>query len=138
MLYFKLYDNEVVAISEHIGAAADQWTGRWSLKTMTQAERLAAKATKFANKLYVATDAGSNTSPQFDVIEAPMIGNLVSREFNGDSYPAGVITKVSPTITKVTTDTGVVFRRVRKTGAWRENGCWYMTGGHTNKYNPCF
>ena len=91
----------------------------------------------FSDK-YIATDAGTRCSPQFDVIERPQIGDKVSYGFNGDSYPCGVIIKISPTLKKITTTAGKVFYRRHRTGCWKMGGTWSMISGHHDKRNPSF
>jgi hypothetical protein len=87
---------------------------------------------------YIATDAGPHVSPRYDVIRLPKVGDKVSKEFNGDSYPCGVIVKISKTLKAITTDGGDVFYRIRQTGAWRNQGTWSLTKGHVEKQNPSF
>ncbi len=92
---------------------------------------------------YMAIDRGTHVSPRYDVIgydviEKPVVGNLVSRAFNGDSYSAGEITSISSTMRKVTTSTGEVFWRRRLTGAWVADGTWAMVSGHAETRNPSF
>ena len=87
---------------------------------------------------YIATDAGPNVSPRFDVVELPKIGDKVSKRFNGDSYPSGVIKSISKSLKVITTDEGEKFYRVRETGSWRNNGTWFLTPGHVYTQNPSF
>jgi len=91
----------------------------------------------FSDK-YIATDAGRSCSPRYDVISRPQVGDEVSYAFNGDYYPDGTITKISPTLKKITTDTGSTFYRVRQTGSWKKNGTWSLVHGHIDKRNPSF
>jgi hypothetical protein len=99
------------------------------------------KAAEVADVLgteYIATDAGPNVSPRYDVIKLPKVGDKVSKAFNGDSYPCGVIVKISKTLKAITTDGGDVFYRVRQTGSWRNQGTWSLVPGHVSKLNPSF
>lgn len=103
-------------------------------KSFAAAEEVAAAL----GKDYIATDAGSHVSPRYDVIKLPKVGDKVSYAFNGDSYPCGVIVKVSKTKKAITTDGGKVFYRVRQSGSWRNDGTWSLTPGHVYKQNPEF
>lgn len=111
---------------------------RWDFKTMADAEKAAADATALTGDRYIATDAGPSTSPRYDVIAAPKVGDAVSMIFNGDYYPVGTIASISPTLKKITTSDGKDFFRVRKTGAWRNAGTWSLTAGTIDKRNPSF
>lgn len=97
---------------------------------------------------YIATDAGAFTSPRYDVIELPRVGDAVSYYFNGDSYPCGIITKIStgPGYRRiVATETfsngkqaNHVFYRVRNTACWKKNRTWSLIRGHHSQRNPEF
>ncbi len=87
---------------------------------------------------YIATDAGAHVSPRYDVIKLPKVGDKVSKAFNGDSYPAGVIKSISKSLKLITTDGGDKFYRVRETGSWRSGGTWSLTPGHVYTQNPSF
>lgn len=106
--------------------------------SLKMAEQVAKDATEFTGRLHIATDAGGHCSPRYDVIEAPKVGDEVSRGFNGDYYPAGKIAKVSASLKRVETDTGAVFFRKRQTGSWVEGGTWSMVSGHRSELNPSF
>lgn len=87
---------------------------------------------------WVPTDAGSGCYPRYDVVQLPAIGAPVSKAFNGDYYPAGVVTSVSKTLTVIRTSDGSTFRRRRLTGAWVSGGTWSMVAGHRDELNPSF
>lgn len=87
---------------------------------------------------HIATDAGPNVSPRYDVIKLPKVGDKVSKAFNGDHYPCGVIVNISKTLKAITTDGGDVFYRVRQTGSWRNQGTWFLEAGHHSELNPSF
>lgn len=87
---------------------------------------------------YIATDAGQNCSPRYDVIEVPKVGAEVSQSFNGDCYPCGKIVSISKSLKKITTDTGKVFWRYKQTGSWLVNGYASMIAGHVSERNPSF
>jgi hypothetical protein len=83
--------------------------------------------------LYIATDDGKWSWPQFDVIKAPKVGDKVSQSFNGDSYPRGEIVSVSKSLKLVTTSTGHKFYRRGKSGAWLVNKYASMIPGHVGR-----
>lgn len=107
---------------------------RWDWKTLEAAKEVAAAL----GPKYIATDAGKNVSPRYDVIELPKIGTKVSKTFNGDHYPCGIIVKISKSLKCITTDGGEVFYRVRQTGSWRNEGTWFLEEGHHSELNPSF
>lgn len=139
MLYFMENTfGQLIAVTTETGKPAARIICRWDFRSLVDAEVMADKATAFTGKLHIATDAGAHTSPRYDVVAAPVVGDEVSRYFNGDAYPAGKIAKISKTLFKVTTDTGIVFYRVKGTGKWVNNGTWSMVSGHHNDKNPSF
>lgn len=115
-----------------LGFTAEE--SRWDWKDFSAAMEIATAL----GKGFIATDAGPCVSPRYDVIQLPKVGDKVSKEFNGDSYPCGVIVKISPTFKSIRTDGGDVFYRVRQTGSWRNEGTWFLTPGHVSKQNPSF
>ena len=135
MLNFIYVDGKLTAVSAEYVANA---VNRNDMQNMAHADEIAADATALTGRLHIPVDKGNSTFPRYDVIEAPVVGALVSRAFNGDSYPAGKVIKVSKSLRRVQTDDGTVFFRVRKTASWRANGTWFMSPGHTDKRNPSF
>lgn len=131
---------ELVAISDIASEDPDLTkVNRNHFSSLVDAVDIADKANKLKNgKTYIATDAGKNCSPRYDVIAAPAVGSEVSQSFNGDSYPCGKIVKVSVSLRKVTTDTGKVFWRHKQTGSWLVNGYASMIAGHVSERNPSF
>lgn len=146
MLNFIIKASSLIAVTAEYTHAADMAAdaaqfNRNDFKSFEVAEEMAAAATKFTGKLHIATDAGKWTSPQFDVIAAPAVGDKVSQSFNGDSYPRGTIVKVSKTLKKITTSDGTAtweFYRCRTTGSWIINGYASMVAGHVSEQNPSF
>jgi hypothetical protein len=142
MLYFKTATNSTTDVV--VTAITSEYTAdcisRWDIQSFDHANRLAVAATIFDPKggFYIATDAGEYVSPRYDVIAVPTVGSAVSGCFNGDSYPEGVITKISKSLRRVETSTGAVFYRKRQTGCWVSNGTWSMVSGHRNERNPSF
>ena len=103
------------------------------------AEAIAAQLNEEAgSEIYMAIDRGASISPRYSVITQPQIGDDVSREFNGDSYPCGAIKSISATKKRIETTEGNVFYRRRASGSWIENGTWSLTPGHREKRNPHF
>lgn len=113
---------------EHTAETRNDW------KTLEAAKEVAAAL----GPDYIATDAGPNVSPRYDVSKLPQVGDKVSQYFNGDSYPAGTVKSISKSLKLVVTTTGLKFYRVRETGTWRQGGTWSMIAGHHNDRNPSF
>ena len=108
---------------------------RQEFHTMAHAEKVAGDL----GPDYVAVDAGEDTWPRYDVIERPKVGDRVSRYFNGDYYPAGSITHVTPKSARVVkTDDGTTFYRRGCSDNWKSSGTWSMVKGWSNEKNPCF
>jgi hypothetical protein len=135
MLYFQYDGDSLVGISMGyiLGSGS---ISAWEMTTFEKASKVAQDATNFSGHLYIAVE--NNYSPRYAVVKAPCIGDQVSRSFNGDSYPAGIITRVSASLKRVETDTGVVFWRKKKSSLWVNNKCWNMSQGHRNTINPHF
>lgn len=111
---------------------------RHELHKFADAQVLAEKATRLTGETWLPADDGPNRYPRFDVIQAPKLGDLVSRSFNGDSYPAGKIVQISSSFRRVKTDDGTVFYRVGNSASWRNNQTWWMISGHHHELNPSF
>lgn len=108
---------------------------------LESAQEVAIALTNRTGTLYIATDAGPYCSPRYDVIEAPKVGDAVSYEFNGDSYPCGHITAISSSLRRIVATEGNtrhVFWRRKETGAWIKDGTWFLRPGHVYKQNPSF
>ena len=151
MIYIRVENGRPVEVSDKHPGCGDHWveTGM-HLKNVTgwmssrdfnsfeDARTMAAYLTALTAKIHLPVDEGRGTYPRFRVIEAPKIGDEVSKSFNGDSYPCGKIVKITPTW-QVTTDQGSKFRRYKETGGWRETGrgFWMIAGVHDER-NPHF
>jgi hypothetical protein len=110
---------------------------RWDWKSFADVERIAALLTKFTGNTWLPCDKEC-TFPQFDVVEAPKVGDAVSSSFNGDTRPRGYVTKVTSKF-QVNTSTGHKFRRDRSTASWKMcNGYEYLVPGHIETTNPHF
>lgn len=125
------------------------WTSRVDFETLEFAELIAREATDNARRasisgnyqLYIAIDSGPGVSPRYDVIAAPMVGDQVSRGFNGDYYPAGRITHVTPSLRVITTkeESGARYKFYRRgqTGRWvQAGGTWSLVPGVHNERDP--
>jgi len=111
---------------------------RNDLKSFAAAQVLAQDVTAGMGETYIATDAGGYCYPQFDVIKLPTVGSPVSKGFNGDYYPCGLIAKVSQDHKRVTTDTGLTFYRRKLSGTWLNERTWSLVAGHLDLRNPSF
>lgn len=140
MIYVRIVEGKVTEVThKHPEDHANrEWQSRWDWKDFATVEKLAAELTALTGKLHLGTDATESTSPRYDIIEAPKVGDEVSKGFNGDYYPCGKIIKVSKTF-QVTTDTGAKFRRYKNTGGWRQAGRgFWMVSGVRDERNPHF
>lgn len=124
--------------SGRLGVPPQRLECRWDWKTFERAAEVAEQASAATGREFLPADAGSHTSPRYDVIEAPKVGARVSRGFNGDYYPAGEIVSVSASRRVVRTSTGVVFYRRQQSATWIADGTWAMVPGHRSELNPSF
>ena len=113
------------------------WATRHDFETLELAQKVADSASELTGEAYVATDAGDQCSPRYDVIRAPAIGDEVSYGFNGDCYPCGTVVKVSKSLKRVETSEGKVFNRRKQTGGWMQQS-WSLVNGHHYAQNPHF
>lgn len=112
---------------------------RHDFQSMEDAQAMADRLNEQAGEmLYIATDAGRSSWPQFDVITAPRVGDEVSSAFNGDYYPEGRIVKISDSLRRIETDTGVIYWRKKQSGRWVASKTWSMVRGHVERRNPSF
>ena len=116
-----------------------KWITRHDFSSLEQVENFCDDLNEVDNVKYLPVDKGEHTSPRYDIIKAPKIGDLVSKYFNGDSYPEGEIVSISKSFRTVTTSTGVRFHRKKKTSSWFNHGTWFMgIGQHVYSQNPSF
>lgn len=87
----------------------------------------------FQTPRYYVVDYGPNCSPRWDVVRDFQVDEFVSRGFNGDYYPEGVVVK--KTRTSFTTSTGLTFRKNRA-GFYLYDRMWAAVHGHKNERNP--
>jgi hypothetical protein len=115
----------------------------WDWPTTARTETIAAQLTEATGELHIAVDHGDHVSPRWDVIRAPAVGDGVSRNFNGDSYPCGKIVKIAADHKQIRTQEEGrpvrVFYRRRHSAAWVEaGGTWALVRGHVAAQNPEF
>jgi hypothetical protein len=139
MFYFYEQDGKLIANANYKSIPEDQKMiarSRWDYTGMADVEAIANRLNEEAGKtLYIAIDSGAHVSPRWDVIELPQVGDEVSYSFNGDTYPCGTITKITPKLQIVTSDGK---RFTFKNGGWRYNGTWWLVKGHHHEQNPHF
>ena len=131
---------EISSIKEAMEARwpAGVYENRNDWSCLEQAEIVAKKLTKhYLFKSFMATDEGTGCSPRYDVIEAPRVGDEVSKSFNGDYYPCGNIVAISQTKKKITTSTGESFYRRKDTGKWL-SGPFALIKGVESRLSPEF
>lgn len=146
MLFFRRdpATKTIVAVSETY-PTGDQWlTREWSgardCEDIQEATALALAANELTEPgRYIPIDRGRNVSPRYDVMMAPMVGEEVSKGFNGDYYPCGTIVAISPTMKKITTSDGTVFYRKRENSPrWSCDGTFCLVRGRIDERNPSF
>jgi hypothetical protein len=160
MLYFKLNEKlEVVEISSKFpdelqppasapwyrradgSYGPGGWLNRNDIDSFMFAGAIADAASKFSDKVFLAEDSGPNVSPRYDVIEAPKVGDDVSKGFNGDFYPVGKIIKIGKDYKRIYVEGErgpMVFYRKKLSGAWLYRGMWSLVPGVRNEWNPEF
>lgn len=106
------------------------------------AQQIADSASKLVGRPFLAVDNGECVSPRYEVIEAPQIGDEVSRAFNGDYYPVGKIVAIQKNYRRIVVDGSergrLIFARRRESGAWLNKGMWSLVPGVINRWNPEF
>jgi hypothetical protein len=108
------------------------------LASMEEASLLALSLTEQSGHDFIAIDRGDYHWPQYGVVAAPRIGDLVSISFNGDRHPCGQIKSISKTLKVITTTNGRTFYRRGKSAAWINDGTWTMIPGHVSSQNESF
>lgn len=141
MLYFAQDTTTKIVTEVHDDSppTGSPYTGRFDWRSQEQAEVVCSQANGLRDgRHYIVIDSGRFVSPRYDVIVAPVRGDLVSRAFNGDYYPCGRIVKISESLRRIETDTGAVFWRRGQSGAWINKGTWCMVPGHIDRLSPEF
>lgn len=144
MLYIRFKNGIPAEISKESPGCGNHWNTQngWQsardAQSFEQAATWSRYMTAMSGKTYLPIDNGPAVWPQYGVIDAPSVGDKVSRSFNGDSYPEGKVVKITKGW-QVTTSTGAKFRRIGETGGWKEcNGSFWMISGHHEEQNPHF
>ena len=125
------------------GTLVAGWLSRSDVPSYEYAVKLATSAAANLKKNFIAVDNGPAVHPQFDVIEAPAVGDDVSKGFNGDYYPIGKIVKISGANQRIVTVDGpyglLKFYRRRLTGSWvQSGGTWGLVAGIVDRLSPEF
>lgn len=145
MLYIKLLNGLPVEVSEENpkGGWAPEgsrtgWISSRDIKTFQEATRIARYLGFLTNEEYLPVATGPDLANNIEIIKAPKVGDPVSATLNGDSYPEGYITRITPTW-RITTSTGRKFSRLKSSSTWQEVGRgFYMSMGHRSFRNPHF
>ena len=151
MLYFKFENG--VAVSAHSAEEVYKESGElragyqcradWTTGRAAEiAADVAASLTTATGALYIVADSGPNVWPRYDVIRAPAIGDIVSKAFNGDSYPCGTVTAIGKGLKRITaTDSDgsrTLFYKQGDRAQWLNNGTWSLRAGAHYSQNPSF
>lgn len=146
MSFYLIKRNKVVLISSSWDQAkrVSEQDGakivtRRDLESFEEATKLAEQVSAFTGDKWLPVDHTQYTSPRYDIIEAPKVGEFVSYGFNGDYYPDSKITKISASYRRVVTESGNVYYRRNQTASWKKKGgTWGMVKGYVNERNPSF
>lgn len=137
-LYIKIVNGLPTEVADTYQPASEGWESCHDWRDLEWVQLLAQHVTKITQVHHIAVDEGPYTSPRFDVIRAPAVGDKVSYGFNGDYNPDGEIVRVTAKFT-VTTSTGNTYRRRRLSSSWfRPGGVWGLVPGHRSERNPSF
>lgn len=126
---------------ETVRDARNGWFRDRRIATFEEAIIVADKLTEQFGMVFLPEDRGSNVSPRFGIFRAFRVGEPVSYGFNGDFYPAGVITAISKSGRVITTknpctSTEKKFYRRKLTASWKHNGMWTLVSGFHREQNP--
>ena len=144
MFYFRIVNDTVTQIGVDLSLENyrdPSWISRHDITSFEHAEQIASQANALigAGTALIPIDSGEHCWPRYDVVEAPKVGDKVSRCINGDYYPDGEIVKVSGQNSRiVTTSTGRKYYRRRLSGAWVADKFYSMVSGHISRLNPEF
>lgn len=144
MFYFRIVNDTVTQIGVDLSLENyrdPSWISRHDITSFEHAEQIASQANALigAGTALIPIDSGEHCWPRYDVVEAPKVGDKVSRCINGDYYPDGEIVKVSGKNNRiVTTSTGRKYYRRRLSGAWVADKFYSMVFGHVSRLNPEF
>jgi len=130
-------DAQGIVDAEIMSEQRDAMTDRFD--SMEEAVARAEELTASTGEKHEAYWSDFAISP-YVAFRLPQIGDPVSKEFNGDSYPCGEIVRISLTYSVITTSTDERFHRV-STAQWKQGGkggAFSLTHGHRTKMNPHF
>lgn len=136
------------AWSRQIGLLGDSygagWLAAWDIHDHPSprlfSQQLAESASKLMGKVFLPVDQGPCVSPRYEVIEAPAVGDEVSKGFNGDYYPVGKIVKISDSYRVISVDGPrgkMKFYRKGESSGWSCKG-WGLVRGVHDRMNPEF
>lgn len=123
------------------------WLNRNDIRNAEHAFRLAESATAlYANEkdpalqlAYMVDDCAAYRSPKWDVVQAPRVGDEVSKGFNGDYYPQGKIKSISKGYKVIILENGLRFYRKGGAARWvQSGGTWALIRGVHDERNPHF
>jgi hypothetical protein len=137
MLYFTMNGDEVTKVSDSFSYEA---ICRPDLsKDYDLCMKIAASAARLTGKEYMVSTAERSFGKEYEVIEAPQVGDKVSYAFNGDSYPDGVIVSITKGTKRIIkTSSGNRYYRLKQRGCWLLNKNWSLIPGHVQTCNPHF
>ncbi len=150
MFYFRSGNDTVGGISCDLTAEQhsdtsyskdSSWITRHDIKSFEHAEQIASQANAMigAGTILIPVDSGEHCWPRYDVVQAPKVGEEISRCINGDYYPDGEIVKISGKNHRiVTTSTGRKYYRRRQSSIWVADKYYSMVRGHISRLNPEF
>lgn len=134
-------------LKEFEGVTYDEAKDTRGFKSMGEAEAVAEKLTKITGERWIAFDNGDGLQ-RYGVMELPKVGDDVSYGFNGDYYPAGKITRITPSLRIYVSDEAkpdahprkhLVFFRRKQTSGWvMKGGTWGLVKGIHDERNPHF
>lgn len=120
------------------------WIERRDFPSFEFAAQLAAGASKLTGEDWIPVDRGDHTSPRYDVMVCPKVGDDVSKGFNGDYYPIGKVVSVSaaPARRVITVDGPrgkLRFYRNKLSSGWTQaGGTWGLIKGVHSDWNREF
>jgi hypothetical protein len=142
MMYIRIVNDLPTAISEKLTDAEyldPAWKSRWDWPDLATVLSLAKYLTAMTGNTWLGIDNSASTSPRYDLMLAPKVGDPVSYGFNGDYTPDGHIVRITPGHKTITTSTGKTYRRRGLRSSWLQpGGTWGMVKGHVSERNPHF
>lgn len=113
MMFIKYFsfgdDGKLNAVYHNYGSLdkKSNWVSdRDELQTMEQVTKYAEEITTFTGELHIPIDHGDYTFPRFEIMKMFVVGQEISKYFNGDSYPDETIKKISDGLRIITSTSG--------------------------------